>query len=116
MRRTRGERFNPYRTFVGAMTPNWLMRMPGLSPGAKLCYARMAQFAGNDGNVFATEETLAKELGVSERQAARYIAELKRAGLIAVAHRRFGGSNHYSFHWPEGINESDLLAIVGCKQ
>lgn len=112
MRRRKGERFNPYRMFVGAMTPNWLMRIPGLSPGAKLCYARMAQFAGKDGRVYATEETLGKELGVSERQAARYIKELKGAGLIAVTRLRFGGPNHYSFIWPERVEEADLLENV----
>src|SRR4051812_13970287 len=103
MPKRNGERFNPYKMFLGAMTPNWLMRMTGLSQGAKLCYARLAQYAGRDGRVYASEETLSKALGVSERQAARYIRDLKNAGLVGVAHRGFGGTNHYVFLWPDAV-------------
>jgi hypothetical protein len=42
-------RINPFRLFVGSMIPNWLQCRPEVSQGAKLAYARLAQYAGKDG-------------------------------------------------------------------
>jgi len=74
---------NPYRLFVGSFIPNWLMRMK-ISAGAKLCYARLCQYAGEKGWASAKQETLAAELSVSDRQVRDYMTELVKHNLIAI--------------------------------
>jgi len=77
-----GQRFNPYRMFTGAFIPNWLLRRDELSLGAKVVYARLAQFAGDDGRAYPTVERLSAEVGTSARQVQRYLAELVANKLI----------------------------------
>jgi len=101
-----GQAFNPYRLFVGAFIPNALLRWSGVSPGAKLCYARLAQYAGKNGAAFPSQEELARELGVSERQVIRYLAELENKNLLRIHHptgqdRLFHRHNNYEFLWHE---------------
>ncbi|HVY65937.1 MAG TPA: helix-turn-helix domain-containing protein [Gammaproteobacteria bacterium] len=76
------ERFNPYRAFAGCVLPSWLLRARDVSMGAKLAYARLAQYAGETGVAWPTVATLGAELGVSERQARSYLAELRGHRLI----------------------------------
>jgi hypothetical protein len=74
----------PYKRFIGSMVPNWLMVRPEISQGAKLCYGRLCQFAGKDGNCYPTKMRLAKELGVSDRMVYNYIRELEKFALIEI--------------------------------
>lgn len=88
--------YNPYRLFVGAFVPNWLMERPEISPGAKLCFARLCQYAGRDGRAYPSYETLAASLGVGRRQAIRYAQELERMELIQIV-KKPGSANHFRF-------------------
>ena len=40
--------FNPYKLFVGSFIPEWLERRKEISPGAKLCYARLLRHADRE--------------------------------------------------------------------
>jgi hypothetical protein len=74
------------------------MERTEVSPGAKLCWARLAQYAGRDGVAFPEQETLAEAMGVSSRQVKRYVAELVDAKLIRTDQTRgFNRQNHYYF-------------------
>ena len=88
---------NPYRLFVGAVIPNWLLARPEVSPGAKLCYARLAQYAGRQGTAYPAQEALAAALGCSRRQVIRYLGELTRHGLLAERRPGWGRANRYHF-------------------
>lgn len=90
-------RINPYNQFVGSFIPNWLLRRSEISPGAKLCYARLAQYAGQDGKCFPKQETLAAELAVSVDQAQRYLQELIRCNLVETQRCGLGKANSYFF-------------------
>lgn len=90
-------RINPYRLFVGSFIPNWLLRQTELGMGAKVTYARLAQYAGENGVAFPKLETLAEELGSSVRQTQRYIAELEEHDLIEVEQPGMGQANRYYF-------------------
>jgi len=68
-----------------------------VSQGAKLCYARLAQFAGKDGECFPKQETLAAELGVSERQGRAYLTELGEFALVETEQHGLCTSNNYHF-------------------
>jgi len=92
------ERYNPYRKFLGAFTPNWLLRhtIKEISWGAKATFGRLTEFAGVNGKCFPPIDLISNELGVSERTIQRYIRELKQLKLIEIA-RRPGSSNEYHF-------------------
>ncbi len=101
-----GERFNPYRRFHGAFVPEAICKYRGLSPGAKLAYGRLCRYAGEDGKVYPAAATLAKEIGISERQVQAYIKELERGKFIDVDRQNKhyqkdggGGTNTVFFLW-----------------
>jgi hypothetical protein len=99
-----GDPFNPYKVFVGVFIPNAIVKYSELSPGAKLCYGRLSQYAGENGAAYPSHETLAAELGVSSRQVRRYIDELTAANFLKVLHSQT--SNHYLFLWHTVLDES----------
>jgi hypothetical protein len=83
--------------FIGSMVPNWLQCRPEISQGAKLAYARLTQYAGQDGDCFPKQATLAAELGKSERMVNEYIRTLVKCGLIEIERPGLGMSNRYFF-------------------
>jgi hypothetical protein len=83
--------------FVGSMIPNWLQCRAEIGQGAKLAYARLAQYAGEDGECYPFQATLAAELGVSERTANEYVRTLIKFGLIEKERPGLGRPNHYYF-------------------
>lgn len=78
-----------------APIPNKILCRKDLSHGAKLCCARLIQYAGKGGKAFPKLKTLGDELGVSSRGAQRFIAELEQANLIRSEQRGRGQSNIY---------------------
>ncbi len=92
------------------MVPNWLQCRREINQGAKLAYARLAQFAGKDGACFPKQATLAVELGVSERTANEYVRTLVRFGLIEKDRPGRGLSNRYFFLDHPWICECQLEA------
>lgn len=104
---------NPYKQFHGSMIPNWLLKRTELSPGAKLCYARLAQFSGKDGECFPKQVTLAEELGVTRSMVIRYLKELRVMALIERKRRGLTKSNRYFFlhhPWMEFAKKADLAS------
>jgi len=97
---------NPYKQFNGVFIPDWLLKRKELSSGAKICYARLARFAGKDGSCYPGIEKLSEEISVSERQCKRYISELKDNDLIESKQRGLGQSNKYYFLYHEWMNNS----------
>jgi hypothetical protein len=95
-----GRPFIPHKAFpTGIFIPDVLLANPKLSLGAKLLWGRLARYAGADGACFPAAATLALDLGCSERQVQRYVAELTRARYIAARQRGFNRSNLYQFLW-----------------
>jgi DNA-binding transcriptional ArsR family regulator len=79
-----------------APIPNEILRRKDLSHGAKLCCARLIQYAGKDGKAFPKIPTLGDELGMSIRAVHRFISELEEANLIKTKRRGYGQSNMYT--------------------
>lgn len=90
-------KYNPYKLFVGAFLPNWILERTEISQGAKLTFARLAQYAGQNGVAFPKQSTLAAALGVSERHVHSYLKELINHNLIAVERKGLGQANRYTF-------------------
>lgn len=83
------------------MVPDWLAPRTEVSPGAKLCYARLARWWGASKDepdaATVTVDKLGADLGVSGRQAYAYLKELEGAGLIIGRRRGLGAPNAYRF-------------------
>ncbi|MBN2120686.1 MAG: helix-turn-helix domain-containing protein [Candidatus Omnitrophica bacterium] len=77
-----GEKFNPWKMFVGSFIPNVLMQSKEVTATEKLCWARLAQYAGKEGKCFPAQEELAKKLGISEAQVKRIIKSLVKKGFL----------------------------------
>ena len=88
---------NPYKRFVGSLIPNWLLQRKEISPGAKLCYGRLCQYSGKNGQCYPKQITLARELGCSRSQVIRYINELVKHGLIEKIRVGLQRANRYKF-------------------
>jgi hypothetical protein len=58
------------------------MSYPGLTPTAKLMWARLAQYAGKDGGCFPSQSRLARDLGISDRHVRNVLAELVKEGFL----------------------------------
>lgn len=78
-----------------APIPNDILRRTDLSHGAKLCCARLIQYAGKDNKAFPKLPTLAAELGMSVRAVQRFLTELESHNLIETQRRGRGQSNQY---------------------
>ena len=117
-----GSVFNPFRVFIGAWVPNALMRYPKVSAGAKLCYARLCQYAGRNGEAYPSQTTLARELGgLSVRQVQRYINELSIEGFIKVIEptdkeRGENKTNRYVFLWHDVFEEPHDTSVRSLRQ
>ena len=104
-----GQTFNPYRLFVGAFIPNALMQYTGLTQGAKLTWARLAQYAGEKGEAYPSLETLANDIGVKKLQVIQYLKELEKKQFIEVLRaegkdKLLHKTNRYIFLWHEIFN------------
>ena len=113
---TNGEVFNPWRIFVGAFLPNAVLRSTVLTPTSKLVYARLAQYAGRDGECWPSQEELATECGITRRSCIRCIAQLAQEGYIAP--ESYGHRMKYRFLWHESFGavggQNVTPAVTNC--
>jgi hypothetical protein len=79
----------------GVYIPEFLLSYKGIGPSAKLCFARIAKYAGTNEVCWPSQESLARDLGVSVRTVGTYISELERDGFLEVIQKGMGQSNHY---------------------
>ena len=83
----------------GIFVPDALLACRAISDGAKLLWARLARYAGTRGQCFPLLSTVAANLGRSERQVQRYLAELVHEHFLVTQQRGFNKSNAYQFLW-----------------
>lgn len=103
------KRFNPFRQFSGAFIAEWLLRRTEVSNGAKICYARLVQFAGRNGCAWPGQQELAACIGVTDRTARDYVKELERHGLIDTEQRGLQRSNVYFFLRHEWMESAAII-------
>jgi hypothetical protein len=73
-----------------AQTPTWIARSgKNLSTGAKALHTAIMTYADNEKrSAFPSQETLAHDLGVSDRSVRTYMTELEKFGALIVERRR----------------------------
>jgi hypothetical protein len=92
-------RINPHKKFNCSLIPEWLecRSSKEISDGAKLVYARLSRFAGEDGVCYPKLELLALKVGKSLAQVKRCVKELKDLKLIESVQVGKKCSNRYYF-------------------
>ncbi len=75
---------NPNKKYRFCPLYNYLIEYRGLSWAAKICYARLNQYAGDDGICYPKQETIAKEMNLSTRQIYSLIKELESERFIVT--------------------------------
>lgn len=75
--------------------PRLVLRAQGLSGGAKLTYASIADYCWTTGTCFAGQERLAGDLGLSTPTLSKYLHELEAWGLVHRTRRGLGRPDEY---------------------
>ncbi len=79
--------------------PNFILKNPDLSVGAKVTYAMFLSYAWHNESCFPGQERLAEDMGMSRTRVTEFIGELERGGLISIHRRGLGKTNIYSVHF-----------------
>jgi biotin operon repressor len=79
--------------------PNFILRDPKLSLGAKVTYSMFLHFAWNNDSCFPGQNTLAGHMGMSTSRVNEFIKELEAAGLIEIKRRGQGRTNLYKINF-----------------
>ena len=75
--------------------PNFILTNKDLSVGAKLYYAMLLKYAREKDYCFPGQQTLATDMGSSERSVRTYQKELEDAGFLEVTQRGLGKTSLY---------------------
>ena len=75
--------------------PNFILTNKQLSVGAKLYYAMLLKYAREKDYCFPGQQTLAADMGSSERSVRTYQKELEDAGFLEVTQRGLGRTSFY---------------------
>jgi hypothetical protein len=86
---------DPVTKFGFTQVPNVILKSDLISPGAKLTYTMLLHYAWSHDYCFPGQERLADDMGAGKRTVVRFMAELERAGYIAVKRRGLGQTNLY---------------------
>ena len=79
--------------------PNFILKDPALSVGAKVAYAMFLSYAWHNDSCFPGQDRLAEDMGMSRVRVTQLIAELEMASLISIHRRGQGKTNLYTIHF-----------------
>lgn len=79
--------------------PNFILRKPDISVGAKTVYALFLSYAWHNDLCFPGQDTLAKAIGMSVGSVNGFIKELEACGLIEITRRGQGKTNLYTINF-----------------
>src|SRR5579864_9552227 len=91
--------FDPVSRGGFTQVPNFILKEPNLSMGAKLSYAMFLSYAWHNDSCFPGQDRLAEDMGMSRPRVTQLIAELERAGLVTIQRRGQGKTNLYTIHF-----------------
>jgi len=79
--------------------PNFILRNPEISIGAKTVYSLFISYAWHNNFCFPGQETLAKAIGMSVGSVNAFIKELEAVGLVEIERRGQGRTNYYTINY-----------------
>jgi len=90
---------DPIARYGFTQVPNFILRNPGLSVGAKVVYAMFLSYAWHDKLCFPGQDRLAQDIGMTRVRVTQLTGELERAGLIEIRRRGLGKTNLYTVNF-----------------
>lgn len=91
--------FDPVTRGGFTQVPNFILKEPNLSVGAKLTYAMFLSYAWHNDSCFPGQERLARDIGLSRVRVTHFISELESVGLVTIQRRGQGKTNIYKMHF-----------------
>ncbi len=79
--------------------PNFILKDPLISVGAKVAYAMFLSYAWHNDSCFPGQDRLAEDMGLTRVRVTQLIGELELAGLITIQRRGQGKTNLYTIHF-----------------
>jgi len=79
--------------------PNFILKDPKVSIGAKTVYALFLSYAWHNNLCFPGQDRLAKDIGMSIGSVNGFIKELEACGLIEITRRGQGKTNLYTINF-----------------
>lgn len=79
--------------------PNFILKNPDITVGAKTVYALFLSYAWHNDLCFPGQDTLAKAIGMSVGSVNGFIKELEACGLIEITRRGQGKTNLYTINF-----------------
>jgi len=90
---------DPIARYGFTQLPNFILRNPDISIGAKTTFALFLSFAWHNDLCFPGQDTLAKAMGMSIGSVNAFIKELETVGLIEIERRGQGKTNVYTVNY-----------------
>jgi len=79
--------------------PNFILRDPNLSIGAKTIYSLLLSYAWHNDLCFPGQDRLAKNVGMGLASVNRFVKELEACSLIEITRRGQGKTNFYTINF-----------------
>jgi len=90
---------DPVAQYGFAQVPNFILKNPAISVGAKVVYAMFISYAWHNDYCFPGQDRLAEDIGMTRVRVTQLISELVDAGLVSIERRGQGKTNLYSVHY-----------------
>ena len=90
---------NPVLQAGFTQVPNFILKDPNISVGAKVAYAMFLSYAWHNDFCFPGQDRLAEDMGMSRVRVTQLIGELERASLVTIQRRGQGKTNLYTVHF-----------------
>jgi biotin operon repressor len=90
---------NPVLRAGFTQVPNFILKDPNISIGAKVAYAMFLSYAWHNDSCFPGQDRLAEDMGMSRSRVTEFVGELERAGLVTIERRGQGKTNLYTIHF-----------------
>ena len=84
--------------------PNFILKNPDISVGARITYAMFLSYAWHNESCFPGQDRLAEDMGMSRSRVTEFVGELEQSGLISIQRRGQGKTNLYTIHFPVKSN------------
>ena len=79
--------------------PNFILRNPNITIGAKTVYSLLLSYAWHNDLCFPGQDRLAKDMGMGIASVNRFIKELEGCALIEITRRGQGKTNFYTINF-----------------
>ena len=90
---------DPIARYGFTQLPNFILRNPDISIGAKTTYALFLSYAWHNNLCFPGQDTLAKAMGMSIGSINAFVKDLESVGLIEIERRGQGKTNVYTINY-----------------